>query len=70
MCCENSRTVVYHNWLPYASAIVKCIITTLLTIINHSITYVCHIVWPLVQSFMWFPRENITGVRDVELGLF
>ena len=30
----------------------------------------CHVVVsPLVQSFMWFPRENITGVQDVGLGL-
>ena len=40
MCCEYSCTIVYHNWLYYASSLVKCIITTLLTIINHSITYV------------------------------
>ena len=40
MCCEYSRTIVYHNWLHYASSLVKCIITTLLTKINHSITYV------------------------------
>ena len=40
MRCEYSRTIVYHNWMHYASSLVKCIITTLLTIIYHSITWV------------------------------
>ena len=39
MRCEYSRTIVYHNWMHYASSLVKCIITTLLTIINHNITH-------------------------------
>ena len=26
----------------------------------------CHVVSPLVHLFMWIPRENITGVRDIE----
>jgi hypothetical protein len=30
----------------------------------------CHVVLSrLVQFFMWFPRENIAGVRELELGL-
>ena len=28
-----------------------------------------HVMSPLVQLFMWFLRENIADMRDVELGL-